>query len=53
MLSDRVQLSSAEAGIEEIKGGSIGVSTIPPQGIGAVCLISDGIAAIPYGESYA
>ena len=28
------------------------VDTIPPQGIGAICLISDGMAPIPNGESY-
>jgi len=28
------------------------MNTIPPQGIGAVGLISDGMAPIPYGESY-
>jgi len=28
------------------------MNTIPPQGIGAVSLISEGIAPIPYGKSY-
>ena len=28
------------------------MNTIPPQGVGAVSLISDGMAPIPYGESY-
>jgi hypothetical protein len=40
MLSDRVELSSAEARVEEIKGGSVGVLDLskknpPPGGIGA------------------
>ena len=28
------------------------MNAIPPQGIGAVSLISDGMAPIPYVESY-
>jgi len=28
------------------------MNTIPPQGVGAVSLVSDGVAPIPYGELY-
>ena len=36
------------------KGGLItaSINTISPQGIGAVCLILEGTAPIPYGDSY-
>ena len=28
------------------------MNKIPPQGIGAVCIILEGMAPIPYGNSY-
>ena len=38
---------------EEISSGVVFImNTISPQGIGAVCIIAEGKAPIPYGESY-